>query len=127
MCYNTHGERGNPMNENICAISTSLGVGAISIVRTSGPDVVSIVNKIFKGNDLTRVNTHTVNYGFIHDNGEIIDEVLVMVMRAPKTFTMEDVVEINCHGGIATTSSIVKVFGARITITNTSSIISPLS
>ena len=97
------------MNENICAISTSLGVGAISIVRTSGPDVVSIVNKIFKGNDLTRVNTHTVNYGFIHDNGEIIDEVLVMVMRAPKTFTMEDVVEINCHGGIATTNKILEL------------------
>lgn len=97
------------MNENICAISTSLGVGAISIVRTSGPDVVSIVNKIFKGNDLTRVNTHTVNYGFIHDNGETIDEVLVMVMRAPKTFTMEDVVEINCHGGIATTNKILEL------------------
>lgn len=97
------------MNENICAISTSLGVGAISIVRTSGPDVVSIVNKIFKGDDLTRVNTHTINYGFIHDNGEIIDEVLVMVMRAPKTFTMEDVVEINCHGGIATTNKILEL------------------
>ena len=97
------------MNENICAISTSLGVGAISIVRTSGPDVVSIVNKIFKGDDLTRVNTHTVNYGYIHDNEEIIDEVLVMVMRAPKTFTMEDVVEINCHGGIATTNKILEL------------------
>lgn len=97
------------MNENICAISTSLGVGAISIVRTSGPDVVSIVNKIFKGDDLTKVNTHTINYGFIHDNGELIDEVLVMVMRAPKTFTMEDVVEINCHGGIATTNKVLEL------------------
>lgn len=97
------------MNENICAISTSLGVGAISIVRTSGPDVVSIVNKIFKGDDLTQVNSHTINYGFIHENGELIDEVLVMVMRAPKTFTMEDVVEINCHGGIATTNKILEL------------------
>ncbi len=97
------------MNENICAISTSLGVGAISIVRTSGTDVVSIVNKIFKGDDLTKVNTHTINYGFIHDNGELIDEVLVMVMRAPKTFTMEDVVEINCHGGIATTNKVLEL------------------
>ena len=97
------------MNENICAISTSLGVGAISIVRTSGPEVVSIVNKIFKGDDLTKVNTHTINYGFIHDNGELIDEVLVMVMRAPKTFTMEDVVEINCHGGIATTNKVLEL------------------
>lgn len=97
------------MNENICAISTSLGVGAISIVRTSGPDVVSIVNKIFKGDDLTKVNTHTINYGFIHDECELIDEVLVMVMRAPKTFTMEDVVEINCHGGIATTNKVLEL------------------
>lgn len=97
------------MNENICAISTSLGVGAISIVRTSGPDVISIVSKIFKGDDLTKVNSHTINYGFIHENGEIIDEVLVMVMRAPKTFTMEDVVEINCHGGIATTNKILEL------------------
>lgn len=97
------------MNENICAISTSLGVGAISIVRTSGPDVVSIVNKIFKGDDLTKVNTHTINYGFIHDNGELIDEVLVMVMHAPKTFTMEDVVEINCHGGISTTNKVLEL------------------
>ncbi len=97
------------MNENICAISTSLGVGAISIVRTSGPDVVSIVNRIFKGDDLTKVKSHTINYGFIHDKDEIIDEVLVMVMLAPKTFTMEDVVEINCHGGIATTNKILEL------------------
>lgn len=91
------------MNENICAISTALGVGAISIVRCSGPDVIEIVNKIFKGKDLTKVNTHTINYGHIFSDGENIDEVLVSVMKAPNTFTREDVVEINCHGGIATT------------------------
>lgn len=97
------------MNENICAISTSLGVGAISIIRTSGPDVVSIVNKIFKGDDLTKVKSHTINYGYICENDELIDEVLVMVMLAPKTFTMEDVVEINCHGGIATTNKVLEL------------------
>lgn len=97
------------MNENICAISTSLGVGAISIVRTSGPDVISIVNKIFKESDLTKAKTHTIHYGHIVDGDEIIDEVLVMLMRAPKTFTLEDVVEINCHGGIATTNRILEL------------------
>lgn len=97
------------MNENICAISTSLGVGAISIVRTSGPDVISIVSKIFKESDLTKAKTHTIHYGHIVDEEEIIDEVLVMLMRAPKTFTTEDVVEINCHGGIATTNRILEL------------------
>lgn len=105
------------MNENICAISTALGVGAISIVRCSGPNVVSIVNKIFKGKDLESVPTHTINYGFIVDKEEIIDEVLVSIMRAPNTFTMEDVVEINCHGGIATTNHVLElllIHGCRL-------------
>lgn len=97
------------MNENICAISTSLGVGAISIVRASGPNVIDIVNKIFKGKDLNKVETHTINYGHIVDNEEIIDEVLVSIMLAPKTFTKEDVVEINCHGGIATTNKVLEL------------------
>lgn len=97
------------MNENICAISTSLGVGAISIVRASGPNVINIVNNIFKGKDLNLVDTHTINYGHIVDNNEIIDEVLVSIMRAPKTFTKEDVVEINCHGGIATTNKVLEL------------------
>lgn len=97
------------MNENICAISTSLGVGAISIVRASGPDVIEIVNNIFKGKDLTKTDTHTINYGHIVENNEVIDEVLVSVMRAPKTFTREDIVEINCHGGIATTNRVLEL------------------
>ncbi|MDE6292989.1 MAG: tRNA uridine-5-carboxymethylaminomethyl(34) synthesis GTPase MnmE, partial [Bacilli bacterium] len=97
------------MNENICAISTALGVGAISIVRSSGPDVVKIVNKIFQGEDLEKVKTHTINYGFIVDNEEKVDEVLVSVMRAPNTFTKEDVVEINCHGGITTTNRVLEL------------------
>lgn len=97
------------MNENICAISTALGVGAISIVRCSGPDVIKIVNKIFKGKDLNEVKTHTINYGHIVDNEEIIDEVLISIMRAPKTFTKEDIVEINCHGGISTTNRVLEL------------------
>ena len=97
------------MYENICAISTALGVGAISIVRCSGPDVISIVNKIFKGTNLENVPSHTIHYGHIVDGYDVIDEVLVSVMRAPKTFTMEDVVEINCHGGISTTNKVLEL------------------
>ena len=97
------------MNDNICVISTALGAGAISIVRCSGDKVINIVNKIFKGKDLTKVDSHTINYGFIVDNDEIIDEVLVSVMHAPNTFTCENIVEINCHGGIATTNKVLEL------------------
>ncbi len=97
------------MNDNICAISTALGVGAISIIRVSGPDSILIVNKIFKGKDLTKVKTHTINYGFIYDEDEQIDEVLVSVMKAPKTYTKEDIVEINCHGGISSTNKVLEL------------------
>ena len=97
------------MNDTIAAISTAMGVGAISIIRVSGNKSIEIVNNIFKGKNLNNVETHTINYGHIIDNNKIIDEVLVSVMRAPKTFTMEDVVEINCHGGIATTNKILEL------------------
>ena len=98
------------MNDTICAISTSQGVGAIAIIRVSGIDSINIVNKVFKGKDLTQVDTHTINYGHIIDkNDEIIDEVLVTVMRAPKTFTTEDIVEINTHGGIAATNKVLEL------------------
>ncbi len=95
------------MSDTIVAISTKLGVGAISIIRVSGDNAISLVNKVFRGKDLTKVDSHTINYGFIHDGKEDIDEVLVTVMRSPKTFTREDIVEINCHGGISTTLRIL--------------------
>lgn len=116
MCYNTSERSGN-MNDTICAISTSLGVGAISIIRVSGANAISVVNSIFKGKNLNEVSTHTINYGHIVYKSEIIDEVLVSVMRAPKTFTAEDVVEINCHGGISTTNKVLEILlinGARL-------------
>ena len=97
------------MNDTIAAISTSLGVGAISIIRVSGPDSIQIVNKLFKGKDLTKVDTHTIHYGHIVYENEVIDEVLVSVMKAPKTFTTEDIVEINSHGGIATTNKVLEL------------------
>ena len=104
------------MEDTIAAISTALGVGAISIIRVSGSDSISIVNKIFD-KDLTKAKTHTIHYGHIIDNNQIIDEVLISVMLAPKTFTTEDVVEINCHGGISTTKKILELvltYGARL-------------
>ena len=97
------------MSDTICAISTSLGVGAVSMIRVSGKEAISIVSKLFNGDDLNNVDTHTIHYGFIVDNNEKIDEVLVTVMKAPKTFTREDVVEINCHGGIATTNKVLEL------------------
>lgn len=98
------------MFENtICAISTALQEGAISIVRVSGEEAISIVSQIFT-KDLHSVPSHTIHYGNIVDeNGKPIDEVLVSVFRAPKTYTREDVVEINCHGGIFITRKILSL------------------
>ena len=97
------------MNDTICAIATSQGVGAIAIIRVSGEESIKIVNKIFKGKNLEKVESHTINYGHIVDNNEVIDEVLVSVMKSPKTFTTENVVEINTHGGIAPTNKTLEL------------------
>lgn len=105
------------MNDTIAAIATALGTGSISIIRVSGKESIEIVNKIFEKKDLTKVSSHTIHYGHIVVDGKIIDEVLVSVMKAPKTFTTEDVVEINCHGGIATTKRVLEellVHGCRL-------------
>ena len=96
------------MNDTICSIATTLGVGAISIIRVSGNEALKIVSKIFSKN-LVDVSTHTIHYGYIKNKEEIIDEVLVSVMLKPKTYTMEDVVEINCHGGIETTNKVLEL------------------
>ena len=104
------------MNDTICAISTAVGVGAISIVRISGEDSINIVNKIFD-KDLTKIESHTINYGHIIEDNKIIDEVMVSLMKAPRTFTREDIIEINCHGGIATTNKVLELLldnGARL-------------
>ena len=97
------------MNDTIAAISTALGVGAISIIRVSGDEAVNIVNKITKSKKIDKSPTHTIHYDFIVDNDKIIDEVLISVMLAPKTFTKEDIIEINCHGGIATTNKVLEL------------------
>ena len=105
------------MNDTIAAISTAQGVGAISIIRVSGPDAITTVQKIFSNDAFLDAPSHTIHYGFILEDGQKIDEVLVSIMRSPKTFTTEDVVEINCHGGVATTKKILElvlVHGARL-------------
>ena len=96
------------MEDTIVAISTALGVGAISIIRVSGNDALNIVNKIYD-KDITAYEANTINYGHIIDKGKVIDEVLVSVFKAPKTYTKEDIVEINSQGGIALTNKIVEL------------------
>ncbi|WP_179393820.1 tRNA uridine-5-carboxymethylaminomethyl(34) synthesis GTPase MnmE [Lacticaseibacillus absianus] len=105
--------------DTIAAISTPPGEGAISIVRLSGDQAVAIAQAVFKGRDLQRVASHTINYGHIVDptRDEVVDEVMVSVMRAPKTYTREDLVEINCHGGIVSTNRVLQLLlgaGARL-------------
>lgn len=97
------------MDDIIVGLSTALGVGAISIIRVSGSGSISMVNKIFKGENLENKSSHTITYGHIVYQNEIIDEVLVTIMKSPKTYTTEDIVEINCHGGISTTNKIIEI------------------
>lgn len=97
-------------NSTIAAIATPHGTGGISVIRVSGDDSIAICDKIFKaksGKSLQNAKTHTIHYGNIVENGEIIDEILVSVMRAPNTFTREDTVEINCHGGLVVTQKVL--------------------
>ena len=101
------------MNDTICAISTALGVGAISIIRVSGEEAINKVANLFDGKNLNEVKSHTIHYGHIISNGEVIDEVLVTVLKAPKTYTKEDIVEINSHGGISTTKKILEILIAN--------------
>ena len=105
------------MNDTIAAIATAVGVSAINIIKVSGDKSINIVSKLFKGKDLKKVESNTINYGFIMNGEEKIDEVLISIFKNPKTYTGEDVVEINCHGGIASTNKILELVlnnGARL-------------
>ncbi|MBY0595951.1 tRNA uridine-5-carboxymethylaminomethyl(34) synthesis GTPase MnmE [Bacillus bingmayongensis] len=101
--------------DTIAAISTALGEGAIAIVRVSGEDAIEKVNRIFKGKDLTTVSSHTIHYGHIVDldTDQVIEEVMVSIMRAPKTFTRENIVEINCHGGLVSVNKVLQLILAQ--------------
>ncbi|UVJ28739.1 tRNA uridine-5-carboxymethylaminomethyl(34) synthesis GTPase MnmE [Staphylococcus aureus] len=106
--------------DTITSISTPMGEGAIGIVRLSGPQAVEIADKLYKGKHLLNdVPSHTINYGHIIDPEykEVVEEVMVSVLRAPKTFTREDIIEINCHGGILTINRVLELtmtHGARM-------------
>ncbi|WP_399659576.1 tRNA uridine-5-carboxymethylaminomethyl(34) synthesis GTPase MnmE [Staphylococcus aureus] len=106
--------------DTITSISTPMGEGAIGIVRLSGPQAIEIADKLYKGKHLLNdVPSHTINYGHIIDpeSKEVIEEVMVSVLRAPKTFTREDIIEINCHGGILTINRVLELtmtYGARM-------------
>lgn len=102
--------------DTIVAKTTANGTSAINLIRVSGDDSFDIVNKIFKGADLAKQKSHTVHYGYIYNQNEQIDEVLISVFKAPKTFTAEDTVEITCHGGNFIANEIIKLLianGAR--------------
>ena len=107
-------------SETIAAVATGLTDSGISIIRVSGFDSFTIVDKIFKmpsGKSLINCESHTIHYGFIYDQDEIIDEVMVSIFKSPRSYTTEDTVEINCHGGMLVTNkvlSLVLAAGAKI-------------
>ena len=104
------------INDTIAAIGTAVSNNAISIIKVSGPESIKIVDKVFSGS-LKNTKSHTIKYGYILENNEKIDEVLVSVFKSPRSFTTEDVVEINCHGGIFVTNKILELVleaGARL-------------
>ncbi len=100
------------MNNTIAAIATALSNSGISIIRVSGPEAINITNKIFispSGKSLFDLDSNTINYGHIVDNNEVVDEVMVSIMRAPNSYTREDVIEINTHGGVLITKKVLSL------------------
>ncbi len=107
----------NMIFDTIVAKTTADGISAINIIRVSGDEAFSIVNRIFQGPDLEKADSHTIKYGHVHDQGKIIDEVILFLYRAPKSFTAEDVIEISSHGGNYIANQILKLLisnGARL-------------
>lgn len=107
--------------DTIAAIATAMSNSGIGIIRVSGNESIEIVDHIFKNskkeNSLKRYKSHTIHYGFIYDEDKILDEVMVSVFKSPHSFTTEDTVEINCHGGILVLQKILELLiknGARL-------------
>ena len=107
-------------HDTIVAIATALTNSGIGIIRVSGKDAIEIVDKIYRSKSGTQnlkdYKSHTINYGYIYNHNVLIDEVMVSIMMAPKSYTTEDTVEINCHGGILIMKSIIELLnknGAR--------------
>jgi len=99
----------NIQTETIVALATPNGTGAIGIIRLSGPEAITIANSVFKGKDLTKQTSHTIHFGSIIDGDIVLDEVLVSLFIAPKSYTRENVVEISCHGSAYIIESIIKL------------------
>lgn len=105
--------------DTIVALATSPGIGAIAVIRLSGPDAISITNKVFRGKDLQKQNSHTIHFGTLRDGDKIVDEVLASLFIAPKSFTKENVVELSCHGSPYIVKQIIKLLltkGARLAL-----------
>ena len=117
MSRNSQPSTHNPQKEDtIVALATPNGVGAIGVIRLSGPDAIAIANSVFKGKDLEKQASHTIHFGNIVDAGVVLDEVLASVFIAPRSYTRENVVEVSCHGSAYIMESIIKLFikqGAR--------------
>ena len=109
----------DPYSGTIAAISTGMSNSGIGIVRMTGPDSFAIIDKVYRGTrekKLSSQDSHTIHYGYICDQGEVIDQVLVMLMRGPHTYTGEDTVEVNCHGGVYVVKRVLETIlaaGAR--------------
>ena len=108
------------MKQTIAAISTALNPSGIGIVRITGPEAMDVAYKVYRSKtgkkDIRKAASHTIHYGFIYDGEECVDEVLVMWMKAPRTYTGEDTVEINCHGGVLAVQKVLEAVlkaGAR--------------
>ena len=103
-------------NDTICALATSSGLGAISIIRLSGKNAIKICNDIFPSKNLTKVRSHTIHYGAIIYEKKIVDEVLISIFKNPKSYTGEDVIELSCHGSPYIEQKIIQLLikqGAR--------------
>ncbi len=105
------------MNDTIIALATAPGVGAIGVIRVSGPATIAIVNSVFKGKNLSEVASHTIHLGTIRDEEKIVDEVLISIFRGPNSYTKEDVIEISCHGSPYIIQQLIRLLltkGARL-------------
>ena len=99
--------------ETIAAVATAMSDSGISIIRISGNEAITVADKLFQTKNrkhiLNHVESHTLHYGFIYDGDELVDEVMVSVMKAPRSYTTENTVEINCHGGVLITNRVLEL------------------
>ena len=104
------------IQDTICALATASGVGAISVIRLSGPEAISICNNLFPAKNLNDQASHTVHYGTIRDSDKIVDEVLITLFKNPHSYTGEDVVEVSCHGSVYIQNQIIQLFLKKVNL-----------